>query len=201
LDTIKNKMSTQQWREENIEKMRQYRRNWYRKNKERAKKRVLKRKNELKEWFRNLKSQLNCERCGENHPACLEFHHLEPNIKEENLSVAVANYGWSKDKILKEIEKCVVLCSNCHRKIHWDLKIQTGSQDNPKKSIRLNSRKVDRPSKDVLKKMVWEKPTTHIAKDFGVSDKAIEKWCKAYGIDKPPRGYWAKKNQSVRLHL
>jgi hypothetical protein len=32
-----------------------------------------------------------------------------------------------------------------------------------------------------------------LAKDFGVSDKAAEKWCKAYGIEKPPRGYWLKK--------
>jgi hypothetical protein len=40
---------------------------------------------------------------------------------------------------------------------------------------------------------VWEKPTTQIAKDFGVSDKAIEKWCKTYGIEKPARGYWVKK--------
>jgi hypothetical protein len=39
--------------------------------------------------------------------------------------------------------------------------------------------------------LVWEKPTRRLAEDFGVSDKAIEKWCKAYGIPKPPRGYWA----------
>ncbi|BBD65183.1 hypothetical protein NIES4072_11510 [Nostoc commune NIES-4072] len=26
-----------------------------------------------------------------------------------------------------------------------------------------------------------------------MSDKAVEKWCKAYGVEKPPRGYWVKK--------
>lgn len=57
------------------------------------------------------------------------------------------------------------------------------------------SRRVIRPSKEELKKLIWTKPTTHIAKNFGVSDKAVEKWCKAYGIDKPPRGYWAGQNQ------
>lgn len=57
---------------------------------------------------------------------------------------------------------------------------------------RINSRKVERPSKEDLQKLVWEKPTTHIARDFGVSDKAVEKWCKAYDIEKPSRGYWAK---------
>jgi hypothetical protein len=49
------------------------------------------------------------------------------------------------------------------------------------------------PSSNELKKLVWKKPTTSIAKDFGVSDKAVEKWCKKYNIEKPPRGYWQKK--------
>ncbi|BAT55007.1 hypothetical protein NOS3756_39830 [Nostoc sp. NIES-3756] len=59
---------------------------------------------------------------------------------------------------------------------------------------RVLTRKVVRPSKEELEKLVWEKPTAQIGKDLGVSDKAVEKWCKAYGIDKPPRGYWAKSN-------
>lgn len=43
-----------------------------------------------------------------------------------------------------------------------------------------------------LEKLVWEMPTTEVAALFGVSDKAVEKRCKKYGIQKPPRGYWAK---------
>ena len=53
-------------------------------------------------------------------------------------------------------------------------------------------RKISRPSKEDLEKIIWEKPTTKIAEDFGVSDKAVEKWCKSYKISKPPRGYWTK---------
>ncbi len=56
----------------------------------------------------------------------------------------------------------------------------------------LGKRKVERPSKEELEKMIWKKPTTHIAASFGVSDKAVEKWCKKYEIQKPPRGYWTK---------
>lgn len=52
--------------------------------------------------------------------------------------------------------------------------------------------KVEWPEKEILSKLVWEMPTIQIAKDFGVSDKAIQKWCKFYEISKPPRGYWAK---------
>lgn len=44
---------------------------------------------------------------------------------------------------------------------------------------------------DELEKLVWEMPTIHVAKKFGVSDKAIEKRCTALGVVKPPRGYWA----------
>ena len=44
-----------------------------------------------------------------------------------------------------------------------------------------------------LQKIVWEKPTSILAKELGVSDVAIAKRCKKFGIKKPPRGYWAKK--------
>ncbi|MBD2254409.1 group I intron-associated PD-(D/E)XK endonuclease [Nostoc parmelioides] len=64
-------------------------------------------------------------------------------------------------------------------------------------AARVLTRKVVRPSKEELEKLVWEKPTAQIGKDFGVSDKSVEKWCKAYGIDKPPRGYWAKQGRAV----
>ena len=49
------------------------------------------------------------------------------------------------------------------------------------------------PSKETLEKLVWEIPSTHIGKLYNVSSKAVEKWCKKYGISKPPRGYWTKK--------
>lgn len=43
-----------------------------------------------------------------------------------------------------------------------------------------------------MQKMVWEKSTVKIAKELGVSDVAIAKFCKIHNINKPPRGYWAK---------
>ena len=44
-----------------------------------------------------------------------------------------------------------------------------------------------------LKKLVWEMPTEQIGKLYGVSGKAVEKRCKKFNIEKPPRGYWAKR--------
>jgi predicted DNA-binding protein YlxM (UPF0122 family) len=189
-------MPTQKWREENLEKMRQYRRDWYSKNQEHAKEKVIERKNAINKWFKEIKRQLRCEKCGEDHPACLEFHHLNPSEKKINLSEAVAIKGWSKNKILDEIDKCVVLCSNCHRKLHWELQQQVVSEGINKKVVHLKARKVERPSKEELEKMIWETSVSEVARKFGVSNVAVAKWCKSYGISRPPRGYWAKKNQS-----
>ena len=47
-------------------------------------------------------------------------------------------------------------------------------------------------SKDELEELVWSMPTVKVAKLLGVSDVAISKRCKLLGVEKPPRGYWAK---------
>ena len=52
-----------------------------------------------------------------------------------------------------------------------------------------------RPSKEELEKLLWEKPTAQIAKDFGVSDSAVGKWAKFYNLKKPCRGYWGFKKK------
>jgi hypothetical protein len=41
--------------------------------------------------------------------------------------------------------------------------------------------------------LLWDAPTTKIAKQLGISDVALTKWCKKYDIPKPPVGYWAKR--------
>lgn len=48
------------------------------------------------------------------------------------------------------------------------------------------------PTPEEIQKLVWEMPTIHLAKQLGVSDNAIYKFCKKNGLNKPPRGYWEK---------
>ena len=62
-----------------------------------------------------MKATLKCARCGENHPATLQFHHCDPQKKDFNLSEAVRE-GYSIKRIKKEVAKCTVLCANCHAK-------------------------------------------------------------------------------------
>jgi hypothetical protein len=63
-----------------------------------------------------------------------------------------------------------------------------------------NKRKFD-PLKEDLEKLVWELPTLHVAKLFGVSDKAVDKRCRLLGIQKPGRGYWAKLKAAQKISL
>ena len=67
------------------------------------------------------KATLRCD-CGENHIACLDFHHVTGD-KEFNISDGTRN-GYAYDKILKEIEKCIVICANCHRKLHHEERLK-----------------------------------------------------------------------------
>ena len=53
-------------------------------------------------------------------------------------------------------------------------------------------RRVDWPDKTKLKKLVWQKPLIHAAKDIGVSDVALKKHCVKLGIELPRQGHWVR---------
>lgn len=172
-----------------------------------------------------------CTSCGYNKClGALEFHHLDPN--EKDFEISKSRYK-SKDEVKKELDKCILLCSNCHKEAHYDFNLEKISynkiytvallnnilsclekQENLKDiCIKfkinyngclsfLNSKNISvkdykkynnkYPSKDTLEKLLWEKPSTEVAKDLGISDTALLKHCKKNGIEKPPRGYWSK---------
>jgi hypothetical protein len=106
--------------EKRREYQRQYMRRWYRKNVATQVERNRQRRKKIRGWFIELKATLSCARCGENHPATLEFHHDDPQTKDLSLYQAVWSHDWGKDRILAEVAKCTILCANCHRKQHWE---------------------------------------------------------------------------------
>lgn len=71
------------------------------------------------EWYNEFKKTLECKECGERHISCLEFHHRNPEEKEFCVSLFIRQ-NISIKRVKEEIEKCDVLCSNCHRKLHWE---------------------------------------------------------------------------------
>lgn len=95
-------------------------REWYGRNKEERKKQIFKRRKALKIWVDEYKSKIKCSRCPERDPVCIEFHH-KGDKKIDCISMMI-NRGFSKEKILKEIKKCIPLCANCHKKEHFGKK-------------------------------------------------------------------------------
>lgn len=61
-----------------------------------------------------------CFGCHNTYPHYMyDFHHVDPSTKKFKLSGNGLNRKW--DLVLEEIEKCVMLCPNCHRIAHYKL--------------------------------------------------------------------------------
>lgn len=76
-----------------------------------------KKKRYLMQLVSDVKKDKGCQNCKENDPDCLDFHHIDPKEKEFTISEQVRK-KVNPDKLLAEINKCIVLCANCHRKFH-----------------------------------------------------------------------------------
>lgn len=93
----------------------------YRKNAEYYRKKSKSRRREVYEWTWNLKEKHPCPDCGKKYPHyVMDFDHLEDHEKEFNISAEISRKGF--DQIKQEIEKCEVVCSNCHRIRTWQRK-------------------------------------------------------------------------------
>lgn len=71
-----------------------------------------------KKTVSEIKKNLKCAKCGEEREYCLDFHHIDPNEKENTIARMTSN-NYRLDTVLNEIKKCIVLCSNCHREFHY----------------------------------------------------------------------------------
>lgn len=84
----------------------------------------IKKKADTKDYRKNIKKRMveykggRCQICGYN--KCIEaldFHHLDPKDKDFNISGGTRSF----EKLKPEIDKCILVCSNCHREIHAGL--------------------------------------------------------------------------------
>lgn len=68
----------------------------------------------IRRLVNDIKTSTGCEYCGYNaHPAALQFHHVDPSTKSRDIGRMVS-IGAGLKSIEREIDKCVVLCANCH---------------------------------------------------------------------------------------
>lgn len=163
-----------------------------------------------------------CSICGyDKCVGALEFHHL--NSQEKLYGISSGGVCRDLETDIAEVQKCILVCANCHREIHNDLysidelksfqyidkgvieqlreekrNLTTKTQyfcKNCNKEItkystsglceycsKINQRKVERPSREELKQLIRTVPFTRIAEQFGVTDNAIRKWCKAENL-------------------
>ena len=144
---------------------------------------------QIKKRLVKLGMDYKCVECGigiyyNNKPISLQLDHIN---------------GINNDNRLENLR---FLCPNCHSQTPTFSGRRKAIKSNPihdfllsvkkerKKPVR--KKKINWPSQEELKKVLWEKPTTTLAKELGVSDVAISKHIKELGLTKPPRGYWSK---------
>jgi hypothetical protein len=83
-------------------------------------------------FLQGYRAEKGCNVCGERDYICLDFHHI--NKEEKSKKLLYKNNGgkerrgdWlhlSEEDLTNELKKIIVLCSNCHRKLHRDEKIK-----------------------------------------------------------------------------
>lgn len=121
---------------------------------------------------------------------CSECGLIEWNGKPLSLQLDHKN-GVHNDNRLFNLR---FLCPNCHSQT----KNFAGKASRKRVKLKVvNVRKNKRPLRIDLEMLLWKVPTVKIADMYGVTDKAVEKWVKYYGLTKPPRGYWSSSQSSV----
>lgn len=97
-----------------------YQKQHYTNNKEYYLEKSKKNKKEVVRKFKEIKSNntycVMC--CLEYEPYQMDFHHVNEIEKLGNVSEMAYTTGFKK--LLKEITKCIIVCSGCHRKIHFN---------------------------------------------------------------------------------
>lgn len=142
------------------------------------------------------KAHYQCELCGWNkinpitQKSPLEIHHIDGNYtnnSEENLQVLCPNCH-SLTPSYKALNKEGREDRNKYpnrkeQNFCIDYGVPIGKNSTRCRICEGKTRVTEKPiSREELKKRIRVEPFTHLAKEFGVSDKAISKWCIGYGL-------------------
>lgn len=170
----------------------------------------------IKTWVKTCKSKIiegfggKCAICGYNKcQTAFDLHHINPLEKDFTIS-GFKIKNWSK--IVNEVKKCVLLCSNCHRELHagttklplvvpqFDESLITKKEVSKDKTCQTCGKIIFHNKnrcrecykkqtqkvyieRELLESLVKTHNMVQIGKMFGLSDNAIRKKCKKYNID------------------
>lgn len=155
-----------------------------------------------------------CELCGYDYSvSALEFHHKKPEQKDFAISKSkMLSFEKHKEKILVELDKCILVCSNCHREIHEQYSIEQLLEDKeaylkareecklqseanlicscgkPKSSKAnlclscVNKDSINRDIKEVIEK-IKKLGYVKAGKYYGISDNALRRFIRVRGYD------------------
>lgn len=97
-----------------------YNRWWYENNKEKHMEDVARNgeryRSEAKRVVEEFKAE-GCVRCGYDNPVAIDCHHVDGSDKGDSIGRLVSNRQL--EAVRRELEKCVPVCANCHRLVHW----------------------------------------------------------------------------------
>lgn len=124
-----------------------------------------------------------CSKCGYNKCIdALEFHHLDPLQKE--FSIGQNGYANSWKHIQKELDKCIMVCANCHREIHSqknkDLKDKIINKKNLANNYNFEKKYNENAEKIVDMKDKQRKSFYIIAEELKLARNTVMKYYKKY---------------------
>lgn len=154
---------------------------------------VTKSKTINKKLYLEYKNMNGCEICGYSKSIhSLHFHHFEKNDKDFSISkirINSCSLFDLKDKIMIELDKCQVLCSNCHNELHTDKDFFEKNKNDIFNKIENMKEKSFKIDKNLVKKMYLEenKKQKEIAEYFKCEKSTISDIIKKLNINKEKR--------------
>lgn len=141
---------------------------------------VISKRRRLKEKLVEYKGG-KCEICGYNKCIdALEFHHKDPNEKDFSIS----GKSVSLERLKKEVDKCILVCANCHREIHSEERLKQDAKIEKRivhrKLAKEKKKKIDKNA--VLYMIENGNTQAEIAKKENVSVSTLKRFLSENGI-------------------